>query len=322
MKSRMAEFSQFKRILETCVQQNHDPASVYQRWHADLTNDMISTFRNSPTAQKYKTAHEMFKKGQSILCRYTKPKVDTDDDCDFLQPAFHSYAYGEMSDTIWFGEFRPPKNASDLLDQYLKHRPEDVLSEYCKTIFAYRSEIDEQNESALSKFNHLHIAIRTTEVFAMKVREATTTSNIKHQILSKLYNTLGSFYAITDQGFRAVDSFQKAYDTDNNDYDSLFGVAWWQKEENPDEAINLFHKYLDVAPECDKKYYDAFYSLAVIYLTSKRDIPKFKEYYNKAQDAEKKQLPFYPPYDTSSRQCANMMMEVCNNMFMRKQLHN
>lgn len=91
------------------------------------------------TAKKYKIAKEMVKKGKSILYRYTKTEVETDYDCDFLHPAFHSYAKGEMSDNIWFVAFKPPKHSLNLVDQYIKHRPYEMLSEYFKTFLSIRN---------------------------------------------------------------------------------------------------------------------------------------------------------------------------------------
>lgn len=122
----MEQLSQLRDLIKTTVQQGHDLASNYQSRHLEFTESMISTFLNSPTALKYKRAHEIFQKARTILDLYTKAGVDTESDCDFLQPAFQGYAEAYMCDNIWYDKFKPPENAPDLIDQYLKHRPDDV----------------------------------------------------------------------------------------------------------------------------------------------------------------------------------------------------
>lgn len=110
------------------------------------------------------------------------------------------------------------------------------------------------------------MAIRTYEIFALKVQEAYTTSTNRRQILNTVYTRLGSLYSTTEQKIRAKDSFQKAYDNDHGDHESLFGIAWWLWHDDPAKAIKLIHKYLNSAPECHRKYYDAYYSLSLIYI--------------------------------------------------------
>ncbi|CAC5383103.1 unnamed protein product [Mytilus coruscus] len=294
-------------LMNEFVQQGHDPTKMYQRKPVKFELSMISACLDSPTGRTYITACEMFDEAKSRLCQYTKVEVETDSDCDFLQSAFHGYAKAYMVDQIWYENFKPPSNAFDLIDQYMQHRPDDILSEYCKNIFFCRSH-QSGNGSEFSKFKGLQIAIRTYEIFAMKVEKADTTSDIRRQILATLFNCLGSFYTITQQRIRAIDSFEKAYNINNEDLDSLFGVAWWHCSEDPEKAIKLFNQYLDAAPECDKKYYDAFYCLSYIYLSVHKDITKGKEYYCKGLDAEKKQLPCFPPYDTAYKLFAKLKM--------------
>ncbi|CAG2203967.1 unnamed protein product [Mytilus edulis] len=220
---------------------------------------------------------------------------------------FHGYAKAYMVDQIWYENFKPPLNAFNFIDQYMQHRPDDILSEYCKKIFVCRSH-QSGNGSEFSKFKGLQISIRTYEIFAMKVEKADTSSDIRRQILATLFNSLGSYYSITNQRIRAIDSFEKAYNINNEDLESLFGVAWWHRSEDPEKAIKLFHQYLDAAPECDKKYYDAYYSLSYIYFSVYKDITKGTEYYYKGLDAEKKQLPCLKAYDTASKLYAKLKM--------------
>lgn len=201
-----------------------------------------------------------------------------------------------MFDNIWYDKFKPPKIAFDLVDQYMKHRPNDMLSEYCKHIFICRSH---KCGSELSKFIDLQTCIRTYEMFSMKVKTVYPSSKFQRKNLATLYNHLGSLYTIIEQRLHAIDSFQNSFEIDNDCHDSLFVIAYCHCFSDPDKAISLFNKYLDSAPKCDRKYYDAYYSLSLIYIIVYGNITKCKGYYWKGKDAEKLQLPFVPPYEPS-----------------------
>ncbi|CAC5393861.1 unnamed protein product [Mytilus coruscus] len=153
----MEQLEQVLDLIGATVQQGHDPANNYQSEHFEFSESMISAFSNSPTAQKYKSAYEMFQKARIILDQYTKSVVDTESDYDFLQPALHGYAEAYMCDNIWYDKFKPPENAPDLVDRYLIHRQDDILSDFCKHVFVNKSQ---HSGSEFSKFKHLQIAIR------------------------------------------------------------------------------------------------------------------------------------------------------------------
>ncbi|CAC5386835.1 unnamed protein product [Mytilus coruscus] len=253
---------------------------------------------------KYKTAFNMFSKARSILCRYSKAKVETDIDCDFLEPAFHGYAKAEMCENHLYDTNKPPINTYDLVGQYLIQRPDEILAEYLKYILEHK-----RNELLVSKFKCLQMSIRTKEILAAKVNRDCTNSDIKRQILATLYNRLGSLYIITRRTIHAVDSFQKSYDIDNNYYDSLYGIAHCDQSDYPDKALKLFHKYLGAVPECDKKYCDAYYAMADIYISSFRNIAKAKECYQEGLNAEDKQFPYIIRDETESKRCAQFLIE-------------
>lgn len=304
----MEHLPKLRDLMHEFVRQRHNPASVFQRQRLEFSESAVSAYPNSPTAKKYKKAYEIFHKAWSLLCQYSKAKVDTENDCDFLQQAFQGYAKAYMLDNIWYDKFKPPKIAFDLVDQYMQHRPNDMLSEYCKNIFVCRSH--QCGSSEYSKFKDLQTCIRTYEVFAMKVKTIYSSSRIfNRKILATLYNHLGSLYTITEQRLRAIDSFQNSFDIDNDYHDSLFGIAYLQSFSNPDKSIILFHKYLDSAPKCDRKYYDAYYTLSLIFILVYENVTKCKEYYWKGKEAEQMQLPFVPPYDSASKLCLERLVD-------------
>lgn len=297
------------QLMDEKVRQGHDPAVVYKSPLSDFSNSTVSAFPNSPTAMKYKKAFNMFREANSLLCRYAKSKVETDNDCDFLEPAFHGYAEAEMCESHLYNSYRPPGDTFDLISQYLTRRPDDILSEYFKNILEHN-----RNELLVSTFESLQISIRSKEILAAKVSKASAKSDLKRQILSTLYNRLGSLYTITQQEVRAMDSFQKSYDIDNDQHDSLFGIAYSQRYKHPEKAVKLFHRYLDAAPDCDKKYFDAYYALAEIYILFYRNKTDAEEYYRMGLNAENKQLPFIMLDDTSSKRIAKQLLELPSTM--------
>lgn len=68
------------------------------------------------------------------------------------------------------------------------------------------------------------------------------------------------------------------------------------KDEVPERAKKLIHEFLAEAPPCDRKYPDGHYEVAGIYVEEK-NMKKFVEHYELAQDAEEKRLPFVDPTD-------------------------
>ncbi|CAC5368372.1 unnamed protein product [Mytilus coruscus] len=285
------------------VRRGHDPAGAYSSVICAFTKSPFSAFPNSPTAMKYKTAFDLFYKARSIICGYSKAKVETNNDCDFLETAFHGYAKAEMCENHLYDTNKPPYNTYDLMCQYLKQRPDDILAEYFKNILEHK-----RNELQVSKFECLQMSISTKEILAAKVSRASANSDIKRQILATLYNRLGSLYTITRQTIRAIDSFQKSYDIDNNYYDSLYGIAHNDQSDHPEKALRLFHMYLNSVLECDKKYCDAYYAMADIYISSFGNIAKAKECYKKGLNAEDKQLPFIIRDDTESKRLAHFLI--------------
>ncbi|CAG2203969.1 unnamed protein product [Mytilus edulis] len=197
---------QVPRLVCEYVRQGHDPLHMYQGKRIEYSDSLVSDFPNSPTALKCKAAYEMFQKARLILDQYSKAGVDTESDCNFLQPAFQGYSKAYMCGNVLYDRFKPPDNTPELVDQYLKHRPDDILSEFCKHIFVTKSH---HNGSEFSKFKHVQMAIRAYEIFALKVQEANTTSTNRRQILNTVYTRLGSLYSTTEQKIRAKDSFQK-----------------------------------------------------------------------------------------------------------------
>lgn len=110
----------------------------------------------------------------------------------------------------------------------------------------------------------------------MKVEEATPTSDIQRQILASVYNTIGLFYVIAQQGIRAVNSFQKAYDIKNDDYDSLLQPGKRRRKET--DAVFSTFRHNSKCQHSDE----------ILYTYVK---PKKKKYTISLRDSHLKSLP-------------------------------
>ncbi|VDH97848.1 Hypothetical predicted protein [Mytilus galloprovincialis] len=295
-------------IMKNNLLRTHDSHRMYhtKSGPAFFEYSMFTDFPDSPTAKRYIKAFELFCVAEEVLRQCTITKVETVEDCEYLQSAFHGYAKANLCEGHLFDTFRPTPKTIDLIDQYLKLRPNDILTEYFKTAIIHKEQPSVyKSQSGYSSGKHLKKLIKMNEQFALKVSKKKHQSEIQRDILIDIFFLLGSLYSITDQEVRALDSFQKSYDLDNSNLDSLYGVAFYNFYRKFDKAESLLKKYLELAPECDKRYYDAYYTLGLIHL--KRDnINQATECYYKGVAAEKKQLPCLPAWDTYSRMKARL----------------
>lgn len=309
MESYLKDYSHIKKEN---VQRIHDSKSTYFEGGGGPTFSefsMFAAFPDSPTAKSYKKAFDLYCAAQGVLLQYTKTTVETNEDCEYLQQAFHDYAKSNLCESHLFGTFKP-QIMSDLIDQYLKIRPNDILTEYLKTVIIFAQHPDVcKSKIDYSSVKHLKKLIKMNEEFAFKVSKFKPQNDFRRDLLINLYFLLGSLYSNTDQEVRALDSFQKSYDLDNNNYDSLYGVAFYHFYRNSDKAESLLQKFLQLAPECNKRYNDAFYTLALIYL-KRGNYERFKDYYYKGLEAEKKQLSCLPAWDTYSRKKARLHIKL------------
>ncbi|CAG2199359.1 unnamed protein product [Mytilus edulis] len=249
---------------------------------------------------------EQYQNSKEVLRQCTITKVATIEDCECLQPAFHGYAKANLCEGHLYDTFRPNQKTVDLIDEYLKLLPNDILTEYFKTILIHKEQpSDYKSQSGYSSGKHLKKLIKMNEQFALKVSKKKPQSIIQRDILIDIHFLLGSLYSITDQEVRALDSFQKSYDLDNSNLDSLYGVAFYHFYRKTDNAESLLKKYLQLAPECDRRYYDAYYTLGLFHL-KRENIKQATEYFYKGVAAEEKQLPCLPARDTYSRESARL----------------
>lgn len=120
---------------------------------------------------------------------------------------------------------------------------------------------------------------------------------------------------------KAEKAFRKAQHLDSNNYEVLFSIAkvlQLKLEQNVDEIIATFEAFLAAAPEDHRHYPEAYYSIALASFTkmsTKKDkdkthlmskhgrnvMTRIKNYYELGLQAEKKQLPFFLPYESNNK---------------------
>ncbi|CAF1310485.1 unnamed protein product [Rotaria magnacalcarata] len=90
-------------------------------------------------------------------------------------------------------------------------------------------------------------------------------------------------------------------------------VAWRQLE-HYSEAIEAYKTFLTVAPRDHRKVPDAYYSMAICYLTLKRDddLDVAKKMYEQGEEAEKLQLPCFLPYESNGKNLLKLVFNIPN----------
>lgn len=292
------------------VLQNNDAHSVFLRPKCRMTPAMFTAYPDSPTAQRYMEAFDFFLYGWLILKDYNKDVVDNENDCDFLQPAFHAYSYGEMTEQHLFSQFQPPENTSNLINQYLKLRSRDVLTQYFKTILVFNPNLSKYKSENFSDFDFQKTKIVTGEEFIHQRLSYADLSGVDRSMLKSLYYQLGAVYVTTFQVKRALDSFQKCYDLDKTNVSALYGIACQYRKKDPERAIKLLLQFIDRAPDCDKQYPNAHYQLAHLYLEHYKNDQEAMRYCNLAERAEKKRLSFLYPVDIPQKRMVQMFKSI------------
>lgn len=281
---------------------------------------MFLKYPNSPTAVNFGRAFFHLTVASQILEGYTKDRIDDTKDCDALSPAFENIVRGYLLENSMFDPFRPPEKTSVLVDQYLKLRPQDICAEYVKVIILMRGSCNSNKggNTLLSDFESGKLRIKTSEKFAAKLSSNLDAHPLQRQVQTNVYYFLGAIYVSTNQPERALDSFKKCYDLDNSHFGSLYGIAYHYLISDLGKAIELFLKYISMAPKCDKQYPNAHYMIASAYCMQGNLEEGFR-YCSLAEDAEKIRLPFLPPVSVPQK---SMMHTLKQMLAQRKVLDN
>lgn len=155
--------------------------------------------------------------------------------------------------------------------------------------------------------------IRALEQFAHKLEEYKSVDS-ERRMLCHAYFVLGSTYIATDQNVRAFDTMRKCYETDTKNLQAIYMYAYAKIEEDPKSALELYEKYLSIAPECHEKYANTLYQMSFIYTCMLKNFQMGKLYYERAVNAEKYRLPFDGEVDIPQKQLVGMFLQLSDNM--------
>lgn len=290
-------FNLMDTLHEDCTRQSNDSLGtlITRKGPQFLIPPMFAAYPDSPTAERYMEAFNFFFYGWEVLRKYPKDIVESEGDCDILKPAFHAYSYGDICEQHLFSQFRPPKNTTTLIDQYLIFRPNDILVEYFKVALVLKPDVT--TYTSISDFELQKQRIVTGEEFIHRRQSYIELSDVDRHMLKSVYYYLGAIYVTTKQEKRALDSFQKCYDLDKTNISALYGIAYQYLARDPESAITLFQQYIDRAPECEKQYPNAHYMLAFLYITHYKNEKEAFKYCHLAEKAEEKRLSFLYPVD-------------------------
>jgi tetratricopeptide (TPR) repeat protein len=226
-----------------------------------------------------------------ILWSYKKPRVLLQSDCDYLEPGLHHFIEGFMMAQYMLQQFPMVPSFKDLVEDYLKLRPNDILVEYI-----YVKALVTEKSKSLPDYERCKEIIRAFEKFVHKLLPYKHQNTAK-RILIDSYYMLGANYTSTDQYERALDAFEKCYALDETNIAAIYSVAFHNKNKDPEKALQLCNKYLDMAPQCDEKFPNVHYVMGYIYACHLKNIELAKKHYHLGKKAETYRLPFNPPTD-------------------------
>ena len=272
---------------------------------------LVPYLDTSPTAQTYMRACEYCINGNIILDQYGKSTVDNDVDCDVLETAFANYSIPHTLENVLISICPPPPYIMDLVSNYIKLRPNDVLAQHLRVVLKFHRV---SSRDIVSKYDEIKEKIVEAELLAEKIRHLPE-SNYERMVLIDTYYILGSLYSITDQHERALDSFKKSYNLDPLNHSSLYGVAYSQMESNnSDEAIKLFRKFLDMAPRCDSQYARCLYQLGFCYFTFYKNPKEALKFYELGLKNEKEdRLPCDGSVDVPAKESLKILQHMYND---------
>jgi tetratricopeptide (TPR) repeat protein len=277
---------------EEGMRQSTDSWRIFACEKKCIDGRLLVKYQHSITTQHFMKAIEEYETGSNLLQNYKKKSVDTEGDCDYLKPAFENYVNGHMHENSFFGNFIS-KDTYNLVKQYLKLKPDDFMVEYLKVLFGLTYSPSDHEKSLLSDYEGNKLVIRTGELFAHKLKSSKIRTSERKKVLSELYYYLGSRYVASCQIERALNSFQKSFDHERSNYCALYGIAYCYMKSEPEKAKTLFYQYLEMAPSCDKKFPNAYYMLATLFVET--NIDEALRYCALAEKAENERLPFLQP---------------------------
>lgn len=299
----------FKSGREEQAKQASDSTRIFKD-NKRFDPRVFSQYPNSHTANNHSRAVCHLIMASEKIKDFNNDSVENLKDCEILRSAFENIVYGHICENSMFGPYHPPENTSILIDKYLMLKPDDIFAAYTKQLILWRTLSQAQKgKNLLSDFEYAKLSIKSAEELAYKLSLDVDSLPGKRIILIDIYYCLGAKYVSTNQPERALDSFQKCFDLDKSNYSALYGIAYMNMENEPMKAIELFRKFIKMAPECDKQYPNAYYMLSSLYGT-KGNVKEALRYCSLAEDAEKKRLPFLSPVDIPQKDMMQQMKSM------------
>jgi hypothetical protein len=148
---------------EETMRQAKDSWRIFAPENKFLDCRLLVQYQHYITAHNFIKAIEEYETGSNLLQNYKKKSVDTEGDCDYLQPAFENYVNGHMHENSLFGNIIS-KDTSNLVDQYLKLKPGDFVVEYLKVLFVLTCSPSDHEKSLFSDYERNKLAMRTGEI--------------------------------------------------------------------------------------------------------------------------------------------------------------
>ncbi|XP_060606563.1 uncharacterized protein LOC132758873 [Ruditapes philippinarum] len=128
------EFRQMFQYMEKRsregINQAQDSSVVFTNRRGYVIPELLLQYPDSPTAKYTLEAYGHYLYAFDILWSYKKPRVLLQSDCDYLEPGLHHFIEGFMMAQYMLQQFPMVPSFTDLVEDYLKLRPNDILVEY------------------------------------------------------------------------------------------------------------------------------------------------------------------------------------------------
>ena len=125
-----------------------------------------------------------------------------------------------------------------------------------------------------------------------------------------MIETRGSYFNLLDKFSQGLADFNEALKLEPENYRLIYlKAATLRLLQKNSEAIEIYKEFLKKAPVCERKVIDGYYDIGCCYFCLKQD-DQAELYYFKGLEAEKDQLPFFLPYESTSKELLAVVQQA------------
>ncbi|XP_052762154.1 uncharacterized protein LOC128204757 [Mya arenaria] len=277
--------------MQQMVLQSQNCMATLKNKRGFVDPSVLMKYPDSVVANKYLIAFDYYFMGWTTILNRTKESVDNENDCKQIKQGIHNYACGVILVGHMGSQFPLFGSIIDLLTNYLRFCPKDLLAEYLKIKFEINRSIGDEDVDSSKDYTATKNNIRSLELFAHKL-ELYKDLDLEQCILTSTYLHLASLYTVSNQCERAMYLFQLCLDLDPSNVEAMYGIAYHCWRTDPEKAKELLMKFMDTAHIHEDHSPQVRYLLGIIHMVLGNNVNLAKKYYALGEEAERKKLPF------------------------------